>query len=271
MLIRALGRIGNLEEKMEGVDLPPNGTRCGIGHTRWATHGRPSETNAHPHSDCSGQFIVAHNGIVENYVELKRRLMEQGHQFKTETDTEVLPHLVESYFRGNLEHAVRAAMMDVEGVYGIVVISTHDSEKIVAARKGPPIVIGVGEGENFIASDAPALLPYTREMIFLKDHEVAVVRRDSLELSDLEGRNTSRPAERIDWSAEMAEKEGYPHFMLKEIFEQPDAIRKTLSVRVGTGSAFQLNELSSIPRLSSVKRMVIVACGTSYYAALIAY
>lgn len=269
-VVRALGRIRNLEEKMRDVSLPPNGTRCGIGHTRWATHGRPSETNAHPHYDCSGHFLVAHNGIIENYMELKQRLTEQGHRFKTETDTEVLPHLVESHFRGNLEDAVRAALREVEGVYGMVAISTHDSPKIVAARKGPPIVIGIGKGEHFIASDAPALLPYTRDMIFLNDCEIAVVRRDSIEFSDLDGARLSRSAERIDWCAEMAEKEGYPHFMLKEIFEQPNVIRNTLRSRVHKDGRLDLSsELPAPEWFSSIKRMYIVACGTSYYAALV--
>ncbi len=269
-VVRAVGRISNLEEKLRGLASFGPGANCGIGHTRWATHGRPSEENAHPHRDCSGQFIVAHNGIIENYLELKRRLVAQGHVFRTETDTEVLPHLIESHFAGNLEEALRAALREVAGVYGLAVISTRDNQKIVAARKGPPLVVGLGRGESFVASDAPALLPYTREMIFLGDCEMAVVRRDSVELRDLAGRSISRQSELISWSAEMAEKDGYPHFMLKEIFEQPRAIRDTLRGRISSGDDLTLDdELGQPERLASVERINMVACGTSLHAALI--
>src|SRR3954447_10114225 len=169
-VIRSVGRIGALEEKLTSSNSTSGLVRCGIGHTRWATHGRPSETNSHPHRDCSGRFYVAHNGIIENYLYLKHRLIKEGHTFATETDTEVLPHLIESYYEGNLEAAVRRALFDVEGVYGIVVISTEgDSRRILAARNGPPLVVGIGSGENFIASDVPALLPYTRDVVFLRD------------------------------------------------------------------------------------------------------
>src|SRR5438093_8856577 len=184
-IIRSVGRIGTLEEKIRETN-PTNGSvKCGIGHTRWATHGRPSETNSHPHRDCSGRFYVAHNGIIENYLYLKHRLIAEGHKFQSETDTEVLPHLIESYFAGDLEQAVRRALRDVEGVYGIVVVSTEgDGRKIVAARNGPPLVVGMGLGEYFIASDVPALLPYTRDMVFLRDGEVAVVDTNGVQIKD---------------------------------------------------------------------------------------
>src|SRR5262245_2350871 len=231
-LVRTVGRIGALEEKLTQSGRGNGGLKYGIGHTRWATHGRPSEDNAHPHRDCSGRFFVAHNGIIENYLALKRRLIKAGHSFRTATDTEVLPHLIESYFEGDLERAVRRALRDVEGVFGIVVISTVDGQKIVAARKGAPLVLGLGSGENFVASDVPPLLPYTREVVFLKDGEVAVVSNHTIELKDFDGRVAKPTAETIRWSAEMAEKEGYPHFMLKEIYEQPRALQDTLRGRL---------------------------------------
>src|SRR5581483_8658338 len=182
-VIRSVGRIGTLEEKIKATN-PTNGSvKCGIGHTRWATHGRPSETNSHPHRDCTGRFYVAHNGIIENYLYLKHRLTAEGHQFQTETDTEVLPHLIESYYEGNLEQAVRRALHDVEGVYGIVVVSTEGGGKrILAARNGPPLVVGIGVGEHFVASDVPALLPYTQDMIFLQDGDIATVTSDSVQI-----------------------------------------------------------------------------------------
>jgi len=268
-IVRAAGRLAGLEEKIRQIEMPAGVLTCGIGHTRWATHGRPNEENAHPHRDCSGEFIVAHNGIIENYLELKRRLAAAGHIFRTETDTEVMPHLIESHFRGSLEDAVRAALHEVEGVYGLVVISSRDRDKIVAARKGPPLVLGFGENENFIASDAPALLPYTRQLLFLDDGELAVVRQGAIELFDLEGRRRSRPAQHIGWSAEMAEKDGFPHFMLKEIHEQPRAVRDTLLGRLTDSGAALDQELQSADRLAAMERVKIVACGTSLHAGLV--
>src|SRR6266478_1457695 len=233
-VVRAMGRISALEEKINSMDSMPEGLVCGIGHTRWATHGRPSEENAHPHRDCTGQFVVAHNGIIENYLELRRELELQGHRFSTATDTEVLPHLIESCFEGNLEVAVRKALARVDGVFAIVVLSSHDNQKIVAARKGPPLVIGLGADENFVASDVPALLPYTRDIIFLNDGEIVVLQPSSVEVSDLSGNAIHRDPQRITWSTQMAERQGYPHFMLKEIFEQPSALRATLHDRLDT-------------------------------------
>src|SRR5215831_12284828 len=241
-VVRSVGRIDTLEEKIKAVH-PTNGSvKCGIGHTRWATHGRPSETNSHPHRDCTGRFYVAHNGIIENYLYLKHRLVAEGHKFQTETDTEVLPHLIESYYEGDLEQAVRRALKDVEGVYGIVVVSTEGGgRKILAARNGPPLVVGIGSGENFVASDVPALLPYTQDMIFLEDGEIAIVGSDSVQIKNSKAECLCRPAERITWTAEMAEKEGYAHFMLKEIHEQPLAIRDTLLGRIGANDSITLD------------------------------
>src|SRR5215471_17082247 len=268
-IIRAVGRIGKLEEKLEESGLTNGSVKCGIGHTRWATHGRPSETNSHPHKDCTGRFYVAHNGIIENYLYLKQRLASEGHPFLTETDTEVLPHLIESYYDGNLERAVRRALQDVEGVYGIVVVSTEgDGKKIVAARNGPPLVVGVGAGEHFVASDVPALLPFTRNVVFLRDGEIAVVDPSGVQIQDGNGECMCRQPETISWTAEMAEKEGYAHFMLKEIHEQPRAVRDTLLGRVGPDDDVTLADVLGNPRiLTEADRITIVAMGTSLHAA----
>jgi glucosamine--fructose-6-phosphate aminotransferase (isomerizing) len=268
-VIRSVGRIGSLEEKIKVPALASDDVKCGIGHTRWATHGRPSETNSHPHRDCTGRFYVAHNGIIENYIYLKNRLSAEGHKFQTDTDTEVLPHLIESYYEGDLEQAVRRALRDVEGVYGIVVVSTEgDAKQIVAARNGPPLVVGVGSGEHFVASDVPALLPYTRDMMFLKDGEIAIVNHDAVQIKDVNGECMWREPETITWTAEMAEKEGYAHFMLKEIHEQPRAIRDTLLGRVGADDCVTLaSELGNPGILTEAERVTIVAMGTSLHAA----
>ncbi len=266
-VVRTAGRIGSLEEKVEQITpaVASESVKCGIGHTRWATHGRPSETNSHPHRDCSGRFYVAHNGIIENYLQLKHRLERAGHEFRTETDTEVLPHLIESYFDGDLERAVNRALRDVEGVYGIAVVSTEGNGRtIIAARNGPPIVVGVGTGEYFLASDVPALLPYTRDMIFLKDGELVVMNSEGVQIKDSNGQCMCRPPERITWTADMAEKNGYAHFMLKEIYEQPRAIRDTLRGRVANDGSIAL-----APEAGNFDRLHIVAMGTSLHAGII--
>ncbi len=269
-ITRAVGRINNLERKMRTESPAAEGIRYGIGHTRWATHGRPTEENAHPHRDCTGRFIVVHNGIIENYFELKQRLMAEGHVFKTATDTEVIPHLIETYFQGSLEEAVSRTMQDLEGIYGLVVMSTEDPEKIVVTRNGPPIVIGIGEEENFIASDIPAILPFTRNVLFLNDREMATVTHDRVELSSRDGSPISRESVRVAWSAESAEKEGYPHFMLKEIFEQPTAIRNTLRGRITKDYDIALEQEVGEPELfAAIERVRIVACGTSLHAGLV--
>jgi len=266
-VVRASGRISALEEKINSMSALPDGPVCGIGHTRWATHGGPNEENAHPHSDCTGEFVVAHNGIIENYMDLRRELTLQGHCFRTATDTEVIPHLIESCFKGSLESAVREALSRIEGVFAIVAMSSHDNQKIVAARKGPPLVIGLGEGENFVASDAPALLPYTREMIFLNDGDLVVIRRNSVEVSDLAGNPIHRDPQQITWSTQMAERQGYPHYMLKEILEQPSALRATLHGRVGP--TLLEEELAPIDVFEQAERILIVGCGTSLHAGLV--
>ena len=264
---RASGKLRNLEEVLK---LSPVDGFYGIGHTRWATHGRPTEENAHPHRDCHGDIVVVHNGIVENYLTLKRQLVEEGHTFVTETDTEVIAHLVEKYYDGNLENAVRDAVRQLTGVFALSVISRKDPNKIVAARSGPPVVVGLGDGEYFVASDVPAILSHTRDMIFLEDGDIAVLTKDGVHLTDFNGRPVKRPPSHILWDPIMAEKGGYKHFMLKEIFEQPRAVRDTTLGRVGqeSGRIF-LDEMEiSLKEFKTFRQVRIVACGTSWHAAL---
>jgi len=264
---RASGKLRNLEEALR---LDPVDGNYGIGHTRWATHGRPTEENAHPHRDCTGDIVVVHNGIVENYLSLKEQLQHEGHVFKTETDTEVIAHLVEKYFEGNLESAVRCAVKQLRGVFALAVLSRRDPNKIVAAREGPPVVIGLGKGEYFVASDVPAILSHTRDMFFLADGDMAVLTADGVQLGDFNGRPVNRKVQHVLWDPIMAEKGGYKHFMLKEIFEQPRAVRDTTLGRVGqeTGRIF-LDEMDITPKqFQSFREVKIVACGTSWHAAL---
>lgn len=270
-VIRAAGNVENLEralrEHPREHPLEAGVPRLGIGHTRWATHGRPTEINAHPHCDCSGRFLVVHNGIIENHAALRRRLAAEGHRFRTETDTEVLPHLIEQHFKGSLEEAVLAALAEVEGMYALVALAADDRHKLVAARRGPPLVVGQGKGEHFVASDVAALLPYTRNMLFLGEGELAVVRRDAVDLRDSRGERKSACSQVISWSAEMAEKNGYPHFMLKEIHEQPRAMRQTIHGRLSERGELCLGEELPENLLTYTQRIHLLACGTSLHAA----
>ncbi len=264
---RASGKLRNLEE---AIRLNPLEGTFGIGHTRWATHGRPTEENAHPHRDCKGDVVVVHNGIVENYLALKEQLEREGHVFRTETDTEIVAHLVEKYFTGNLEEAVRTAVRQLTGVFALAVISRSDPNKIVAARSGPPVVIGIGTDEYFVASDVPAILNHTRDMFFLADGDMAVLTPSGVRLCDFEGRAVSRQVSHILWDPIMAEKGGYKHFMLKEIFEQPRAVRDTTLGRVGqeSGRIF-LDEMDiRAEEFARFRQVKIIACGTSWHAAL---
>jgi len=264
---RAKGKLHNLEDAIRANPLAGG---FGIGHTRWATHGRPTEENAHPHRDCHGDIVVVHNGIVENYLSLKHQLEAEGHIFRTETDTEIVAHLVEKHFQSNLEEAVRAAIKQLSGVFALAVISRSDPNKIVAARNGPPVVIGLGDHEYFVASDVPAILSHTRDMFFLADGDLAVLTADGVHLTDFDGRRVNRQVTRVLWDPIMAEKGGYKHFMLKEIYEQPRAVRDTMLGRVGqeTGRIF-LDEMDITPaEFARFRQVRIIACGTSWHAAL---
>jgi glutamine---fructose-6-phosphate transaminase (isomerizing) len=269
---RASGKLRNLEETIR--NSPIDGT-YGIGHTRWATHGRPTEENAHPHRDCSGQIVVVHNGIIENYLELKEQLQRAGHKFVTETDTEIVAHLVEQNMQGPkgqipLEEAIRISLKQVRGIYALVFLSTSDPHKIVAARLGPPAVIGLGEGEYFVASDIPALLEHTRNMFFLADGDIAVLTKDGVRVMDHDGKPVERKPHHVAWDPIMAEKGGYKHYMQKEIFEQPRAVRDTFLGRISqdTGKIYLGDMEITEPQFGDFKSVRIVACGTSWHAAL---
>lgn len=268
---RAKGKLANLEAVVDEYIGVASST--GIGHTRWATHGAPTESNAHPHTDCTGELVVVHNGIIENYSALKSELTAKGHVFTSETDTEVLAHLIEDYLQNDLVAAVRQALAKVEGSYAIAVLWAREPELLVAARNHSPLVMGVLPDACFIASDIPALLPYTKEVIFLDDREMAILRKGDYTILQVDdGSILEKPVTTIDWSASMAEKGGYRHFMLKEIFEQPQAILNTVSGRIipDTG-VVELPEIGlDQAAINQIERIVLVACGTSWHAALVA-
>jgi glucosamine--fructose-6-phosphate aminotransferase (isomerizing) len=269
---RSAGKLANLEH---AIGAQPIDGVYGVGHTRWATHGRPTEENAHPHQDCSGKIVVVHNGIIENYLELKRQLQKFGHRFVTETDSEVIAHLIEQEMgrdsRLALEDAARQALLHMRGLFAFVAISTDDPEKIIAVRNGPPIVVGLGDNEFFVASDTPAILSHTRDVVFLGDEEMAVVTRRGVEFTNFAGTPVSKATQRVMWDPIMAEKSGYRHFMLKEIFEQPRAAEETLLGRVSveTGKIFLEEIAISEADLRNVNKVALVACGTSWHAALV--
>jgi glucosamine--fructose-6-phosphate aminotransferase (isomerizing) len=269
-LRRSAGKLARLEEVIAATPIEGE---YGIGHTRWATHGRPTEENAHPHRDCTGRIVVVHNGIIENYLDLKHQLQKEGHTFVTETDTEIVAHLVEREMKGDgLENAVRRALLYMRGLFALVLISADDPEKIVTVRNGPPIVVGLGEGEFFVASDIPAILSHTRDVVFLGDEEMAIITPGGVAFTDYLGRAVSKKSTRVSWDPVMAEKAGYKHFMLKEIFEQPWAVKETVLGRASQESGkVYLHEIE-IPdqALRDVERIVILACGTSWHAALVA-
>jgi glucosamine--fructose-6-phosphate aminotransferase (isomerizing) len=268
---RAAGRLKNLEGVLG--ERPLTGS-LGIGHTRWATHGRPSEENAHPHTDCDGSLVVVHNGIIENYLEIKDHLLSDGHRFKSETDTEVLAHLIEHHLRGTrrLDQAVKAALKEVRGSYALGVVCTAAPDRLVAAKQGAgSVVVGLGQGEMFVASDIPAILSHTRDIVVLEDDEVAVVTADSVELTTVDGEPIRRAPVRISWDPIMAEKGGYRHFMLKEMHEQPRAITDTFRGRIApeTGNVV-LPDVSLAPdTVRGIERVVLVACGTAFHAAML--
>ncbi|MBS3818807.1 glutamine--fructose-6-phosphate transaminase (isomerizing) [bacterium] len=267
-LCRVKGKISDLEKKLNQESLDGN---YGLGHTRWATHGRPSEENAHPHQDCTGSFVVVHNGIIENYLSLKKELINEGHAFQTETDTEVIAHLVEKYFEENLGEAVQRAIQDLKGAFSLAVLSPLDWGKIVIAKMGPPAVVGINEGEYFISSDINPLLSHTRNIVFLEDQEMAVVTKEGFQFFDFEGKAVEKKVEQLSWTPLMIEKRGFKHFMLKEIYEQPQVVRDTISGRFSLESKkLCLDELGLSPqKLKHFSRVVILACGTSYHAGLV--
>ena len=268
-LRRSAGKLSNLEQAI--IHDPITGD-YGVGHTRWATHGRPTEENAHPHRDCTGKIVVVHNGIIENYLDLKQELQRQGHKFVTETDTEIVAHLVEREMKDDgLENAVRRALVLMRGLFALVLISADDPEKIIAVRNGPPIVVGLGDGEFFVASDIPAILSHTRDVVFLGDEEMAIITRTGVTFTDFFARPVSAAVQRVLWDPIMAEKAGYKHFMLKEIFEQPTAARETILGRVSqdTGRIFLEEMKITEAQLADVDRVTILACGTSWHAGLV--
>jgi len=267
---RAEGKLRNLEE---AIRLSPIDGTYGIGHTRWATHGRPTEENAHPHRDCTGRVVVVHNGIIENYLQLKERLRKTDHRFVTETDTEIIAHLIEEYLRKDhsFEKAVRASVQELRGIFALSIINADEPDTIIAVRQGPPVVIGLGDREFFVASDIPPILQHTRDVFFLGDGEIAILNKDAVRVIDFEGNSVQPAIQRITWDPIMAEKGGFKHFMLKEIYEQPRSVRDTVQGRISldSGQVF-LDEMKNITeadfkRFTSIK---IAACGTSWHAGL---
>ena len=265
---KSVGRLGVLQKKLEQRML--QGT-IGIGHTRWATHGRPSDLNSHPHTDCSGKFVVVHNGIIENYLELKEKLIERGHVFLSETDTEVVAHMMEEYYAGDFEAAVKKVLSEISGSYSLVFLSENDPDKIICSKQDNPLVIGLGIGENFIASDIPAIINHTRRTYILSDGEMAVITKDSVWVMNRQGVPVTKKVFEVNWDAEAAEKGGYEHFMIKEIYEQPKAIRDTMTSRLAKDDSHILfDELKwSKEDVAAINKIAIVACGTAYHAGVV--
>ncbi|MDO8473970.1 MAG: glutamine--fructose-6-phosphate transaminase (isomerizing) [bacterium] len=266
--VRAVGKLEKLEEKFANNPFSGN---IGVGHSRWATHGNVTEANAHPHADCKQNIFVVHNGIIENYAALKEKLEKKGHRFTSQTDTEVLPHLIEHFFKGNLEEAVQKTLQLVKGTYGLAVIAKEDPEKIVAARLSSPLVISVNSGGGFVASDPAALLSHSNKMIFLDDKEIAVVQSDNFRVTDMYNKPKEKEIVELEWTLEEAQKGGYPYFMLKEIIEQSESVKNSMRGRILTeeGRA-KLGGLQQVEKqLRDIKRLNIIACGTSYHAGLV--
>jgi len=265
---KSVGYIDEFEKKIDGKF---NEGTIGIAHTRWATHGSPTLENAHPHCDCSGKISIVHNGIIENYNYLKAKLEKEGHIFKSETDSEVIAHLIENYFEGELEDAVRRALKEVDGAYGLAIISLDDPGKLIAARRGSPLIIGIGKGEHFVTSDVAAILEYTKEVVYLDDNEIAVLTRDKMETTDIDNVQISKRIDEIQWNLDKIEKGGYEHFMLKEIYEQPQTLSDAMLGRFEKNSNLvRLGGLKDKEKtLRDIRRIIIAACGTSWNAGLI--
>lgn len=265
---KKMGRLSNLEALFKKHPLHGH---IGIGHTRWATHGGPSDVNAHPHGDCHNHFVVVHNGIIENYMDLKKELIAKGHVFKSETDTEVVAHLAEELDDGDFLSTIRKVVKRIEGSYTLVFMDSSDPDTIICTKKDNPLIIGLGEGENFIASDIPAVISRTRRIYILNDGEMAVVKKDSVKVYDAENLPISKKVQEVTWSAEAAEKGGYPHFMLKEIYEQPKAVRDTVKIHVGKDGSVVFDTLNwTKADLKETDNILITACGTAYHAGLVA-
>jgi len=268
---KAEGKLSRLAERLRNGGAISGSV--GLGHTRWATHGRPNDANAHPHMDCTGKIAVVHNGIIENYAVLRAKLIELGHIFKSETDTEVLAHLIEMHYDGDLVAAVRMTLAEVVGAYALGVISSDDPQQLIFARNGAsPLVVGIGEGEMYVASDTPAILPYTRKEIILQEGEMVVVGRDGYKLTSYDGTPIKRDVINVTWDATAAEKSGYKHFMLKEIFEQPSVIKETLAGRIDDDGGVHLaNDIGDITseRLQAISKIAITGCGTAYHAGMV--
>ena len=267
---KAEGKLGRLAERLANGEALHGTT--GIGHTRWATHGRPSDANAHPHMDCAGKFAVVHNGIIENYAQLRAKLLAEGHTFRSETETEVLAHLIESHFTGDLVAAIRQTLLQVRGAFALGVISSDMPGTLVFARNGAsPLIVGVGDGEMYVASDIPAMLQYTRKIIVLEEGEVAVVNRDGYALTAFDGTSLDREVQQVTWDATSAEKGGFKHFMLKEIFEQPKVIKETLAGRIDESNDVQLSSELKIDEglLRAMTKISLTGCGTAYHAGMV--
>ena len=267
-LEKSVGRLDSLKEKLKNQTF--NGV-IGIGHTRWATHGRPSDVNAHPHTDCHGNFVVVHNGIIENYMPLKEGLIARGHKFVSDTDTEVVPHLLEECYTGDFVDAVRKVLNQIEGSYSLVFMSKENPDMLICAKQENPLIVGLGNGENFIASDIPAIISRTRDTYIINDGEIAIVKKDSVQIINRQGEPVDKKIFHVTWNAEAAEKGGYEHFMLKEINEQPKAVRDTMSKRIAKdGASIILDELNWDKNfLDGINKIYIVACGTAYHAGLV--
>ena len=265
---KKVGRLANLEAI---VKADPNEGTVGIGHTRWATHGRPSDMNAHPHASEDGKFAVVHNGIIENYMPLKEELIEKGYHFKSETDTEVVAHLLEDMYDGDFVSTVRRMLARVDGAYALEIICADEPDKIICTKKENPLVIGLGKGENFVASDIPAIINYTRDTYILSDGELAIVTRDNVSVFDREGNAIDKEVFHVSWNAEAAEKGGYEHFMLKEIHDQPKAVRDTFGTHISEdGKTVHFEELNwTVDDVAAFNKILIVACGTAYHAGLV--
>jgi len=266
-VVKTQGRIKALEECLKDEDLKGN---LGIGHTRWATHGAPNDVNAHPHYSESKNIVVVHNGIIENYLELKKMLAKEGHDFRSETDTEVIAYLIEEFYEGDLLEAVKKAYEMLEGSYAIAVMAKDQKDCFVVVRKDSPLIVGLGEGENFIASDIPAILTYTREIIILENGDIVKITKDDVSVWDANGNSVKRPVQQIQWNVEDAKKGGFKHFMLKEIFDEPNVLKEAMRGRIRNGS-FEIPELEqiSVDYLKNIRQIFFVACGTAYHAGVV--